>query len=722
MKNYKRRMLRLFASCPLGVADLLAGEITPLGARRVRTDRAGVRFEGDLACAYRVCLWSRLASRVMLQLKQFDSGDNQQLYAGVQDIDWQDHLPPGDSTLAVNFTGTNEAIRNTHFGTLKVKDAIVDQLRAATGTRPSIAKYRPDIRVNLHLQGARATLSLDLSGEPLHQRGYRRQGGPAPLKENLAAALLLRADWPKWAAQGGRFTDPLCGSGTLVIEAALLAMNIAPGLAREYFGFLAWRGHDQALWRELCEEAQGMRRDFEAPRAALAGYDADARAVEAALTNARAAGVAEQVEFQRLELQALEPAKLRARCPGLLLTNPPYGTRLGEVADHLPLYRLLGERIREVFDGCDAWVFSADQQLLDALGAPAARSHRMFNGPLECRLVKLAASGQGTAVAAPEHHADDALVNRLHKNMRRLRGWLKQEGIECFRLYDADLPEYAFALDVYRTETDSWLLAQEYAPPAQVDPRAVARRRDVAVRSFARALEVEEGQVLLRERRPQRGAAQYEKHAEQALWRVVREGGCRFRVNLSDYLDTGLFLDHRPTRALVASMADGGRLLNLFAYTASATVYGAAGGAVESLSIDLSHTYQDWARRNFELNGLDLRRHRLLRADCLQWLQEPGDAGRFDLIFLDPPTFSTSKAMRSTLDIQRDHVALIQGAARLLSARGRLLFSTNRRDFVMDRSALSLLRLEDISRQTLPRDFARNPRVHQTWLITQPGT
>ena len=311
-------------------------------------------------------------------------------------------------------------------------------------------------------------------------------------------------------------------------------------------------------------------------------------------------------------------------------------------------------------------------------------------------------------------------ANRLQKNLRTLARWLKREHISCYRLYDADIPEYAVAVDVYEGER-RWVHVQEYAAPRGVDAGRAQARLSEAVGVIRDLLEIPAEQLFLKVRRQQKGKAQYQKLGAHGEFHIVEEGGNRFLVNFSDYLDTGLFLDHRITRAVLAELAGGRHFLNLFAYTASASVYAARGGAVSTTSVDLSRTYLDWARRNLELNGCGGRQHRLVQANTLEWLEQAAGRHRFGLIFLDPPSFSTSKRMQGTFDVQRDHVRLIKATARLLEPDGLLVFSNNRRRFSMDRAALPELFIEDISRATLPRDFERNPRIHNCWRIRWPA-
>src|ERR1700761_6161944 len=255
---------QFLASSPRGLADLLARELVTFGAQNVKERSTGVAFTGSLRAAYRACLESRIANRVFLELGHFEVSDAEGFYKAVRSIDWPAHLAPG-ATLACDFSGRHPFITHTHFGALKLKDAIVDSIRDSTGSRPDVALERPSVRVHAHANGNAITVSLDLSGESLHRRGYRGEAGEAPLKENVAAGILMRSGWGEMAAAGAQFLDPMCGSGTLVIEAAIIAAGIAPGLMREYYGFLGWRGHDAQVWQEVLEAAEDRARTAPPP-------------------------------------------------------------------------------------------------------------------------------------------------------------------------------------------------------------------------------------------------------------------------------------------------------------------------------------------------------------------------------------------------------------------------------------------------------------------------
>ena len=769
--------LSLFATVPRGLESLLAGELRGLGAAHVKQVRAGVAFSGSLETAYRTCLWSRVAGRVLLPVTSGKAADGDELYKTAQGVDWSHHLDV-DATLAVDFTGANDRIRDTRFGAVRIKDAIVDQFRATSGgKRPSVDARAPDVRVNAHLAGTRVAISIDLSGQSLHRRGYRAEKVQveAPLKENLAAGLLLYAAWPAEAAAGASLLDPLCGSGTLPIEAALMAADVAPGLLRAEaetkpgaapaFGFLHWNGHDAELWAALLLEARerrgaGIKRLAAArPGVSIRGSDRDQRAVKVARDFVKRAGLHGLVVIDHAQLETVTAPAER----GLLATNAPYGERL-DAADTEAVYRQLGERLREAFPRWSAVVLAGDQRQLKSVGLAPKRETELRNGPLECVLAYYEPGAAPTGAAAPrtaraevrsssrktpepERPAAPAeppaptgprrslgggaeyLANRLRKNQRRLAKRLQREGITCYRLYDADLPEYNLVVDVY----GEWVHVQEYAAPPEIDRDKAKRRLDEAVEVIGAVLETPPERVVLKERRRQRGAAQYERRGDQSKLLEASEDDLAYLVDLGTYLDTGFFIDQRLTRRLVRKLAGGRRFLNLFAYTGTMTVNALAGGSPASTTVDLSATYLAWAEKNLAANGFSAGGevwphpsgkteapaasgpHTLVQADCLRWVAEAG--GAYDLIWLDPPTFSNSKKMgRATFDVQRDHADLIRLVARrLLAPGGILLFATNLRNFRLERSELGGLEVKDLSRATLAFDCERGANRHHVF-------
>ena len=714
--------LSFLATGPAGIEPLLAAELAELGATAPEPTRGGIRFQGPLELAYRACLWSRVASRILLPLVEFPAADVEALYAGLHDLPWEEHLAVND-TLAVDFSGGGPGVDHTHFGAQRVKDAIVDRFRARVGQRPGVDPRRPDLRLHARWQRGQVMIGIDLSGDSLHRRGYREATVIAPLKETLAAALLLKAGWPVIASGGGPLLDPLCGSGTLAIEAAWMAGDHAPGLLREYWGFNGWLGHIPALWKRLLAEARDRRETGRARIPPILASDRDPKAVRATSINAGRAGVAGHIRIERRDWSAVAPP---SGPPGLLIANPPYGERLGEADELDALYAQLGDRLKSHFQSWRAALFTGNPAQGKRMGLRAVKSHVFHNGPLECRLLQFrvepeffvdrdAADRRARAAGLERALATGAesFVNRLRKNLRHLGRWAEREGVTCYRLYDADLPEYAVAVDRY----EKWLHVQEYAPPPSVDAERARERLEQALAVLPAVLEVPPEQIFLKVRQRQRGPSQYQKQDSRGRFHEVREGPARLLVNFTDYLDTGLFLDHRPTRRLLRDLATGRRFLNLFGYTGTATVHAGLGGATHTTTVDLSATYLDWARRNLELNGCSGSRHELIQADCREWLVWA--RGQYDLIFLDPPTFSNSRRLHETLDVQRDHVDLLRQTLRLLAPGGVLIFSTNHRRFRLDREALTDLDIEDWSRRTLPLDFARDPKIHQCWRMTR---
>ncbi|WP_339510334.1 bifunctional 23S rRNA (guanine(2069)-N(7))-methyltransferase RlmK/23S rRNA (guanine(2445)-N(2))-methyltransferase RlmL [Pseudomonas sp. RL_15y_Pfl2_60] len=742
----------LFLTCPKGLEGLLLEEASTLGLEEVREHTSAVRGFAQIETAYRLCLWSRLANRVLLVLKRFPVKDAQSMYEGVLEVDWYEHMEP-NGTLAVEFSGNGSGIDNTHFGALKVKDAIVDKLRQKDGTRPSVDKLNPDLRIHLRLDRGEAILSLDLSGHSLHQRGYRLQQGAAPLKENLAAAVLIRAGWPRIAAEGGALADPMCGVGTFLVEAAMMAADVAPNLTREQWGFSKWLGHVPAIWKKLQAEAQeradiGMAK----PPLWIRGYEADPRLIQPAKNNIDRAGLSHWIKVYQGEVATFEPRPDQNQ-KGLVICNPPYGERLGDEASLLYLYQNLGERLRQACMGWEAAVFTGAPDLGKRMGIRSHKQYAFWNGALPCKLLLIKVQPEQfvtgerrtpeqrerereqnelVASAAPVVAAKSAapaavpveqarlseggqmFANRLQKNLKQLGKWARKEAVQCYRLYDADMPEYALAVDLY----GDWVHVQEYAAPRSIEPEKAQARLFDALAAIPQALNVDKSKVVIKRRERQSGTKQYQRQSAQGQFMEVSEGGAKLLVNLTDYLDTGLFLDHRPLRLRIQREAAGKRFLNLYCYTATASVHAAKGGARSTTSVDLSKTYLDWARRNLSLNGFS-DKNKLEQGDVMAWLAE--DRNEYELIFIDPPTFSNSKRMEGIFDIQRDHVALLDLAMARLASGGVLYFSNNFRKFVLDETLTARYQVEEITSSTLDPDFARNSKIHRAWRITARG-
>jgi len=752
-------MFNYFIPTAKGLAPLLEVELKELGIDNTKQIAGGVSFDGSLEQGYQVCLWSRFASRVLLKLSEFKVIDPMDLYLGCSNIPWETHFDV-DKTFSIDFSGSNDEIRNTQFGALKIKDAIVDRFRKKFDQRPNVEKRDADMRFSGRLFKDKASIYLDLSGSPLHLRGYRTIAGEAPLRETLAAGIVKRSGW-----KGEALLDPMCGSGTLIIEAAMMSLNIAPGSLRETFGFEQWKKHDVETWKTLKTTAQVYaKRAVKDCTTRFYASDLSKDMVSIARQNAQRAGVAELIEFSVQDAKKVKaPEELTT---GMLISNPPYGERLGGFSDTISLYTELGHHFKDAFAGWNLSMFAMDTELLSCLGMRAGRSYKFFNGPIECvlknyrispkRNVEPATATKKEEVAVnpaqvhvesteenpwgsistetsfpmaeeseseavfkeaqkikPAIYAED-FANRLLKNIKRLEKWAKRESVDCYRLYDADLPEYNVAIDRY----NEYLIIQEYRAPKEIDAQKVRRRFLDIVSTTRYLLDLNDNQLIIKVRERQKGRQQYEKLDSKKQRLVVQEGQAKIIVNLQDYLDTGLFLDHRPTRLRIAKMAEGKDFLNLFCYTATASVHAALGGAKSTTSVDMSNTYLNWGQENFTENGIQ-GKHEFIQQDCIKWLQHSHEM--YDLIFIDPPTFSNSKRMSDVFDVQDDHVALLTSAAERVNPNGDIIFSNNKRGFKLDIESIKALGfyVKDISKASIPEDFKGNSKIHQCWLLTK---
>lgn len=704
-------------TCARGTSGVLCEELRSIGIPILEEKPGTVLVEPSLRNAYGALLYSRIASRVLWVLSDAPVDDANDLYEASRAVSFADHFGP-DQTLAVDCVGKHPAFGDRGYAARKVKDAIVDRMREIHGRRPNVDPSAPDIRIHVFLEDGRARLSLDLSGGGLHRRGYRPSGMAAPLRENLAAALLWLASWPERAREGAPLVDPMCGSGTFLVEAACIAGDVAPGLDRGRHGFEAWFGHDRALWERLTREAREKKAAGLARIPRIVGFDVSERSLEGARESIRRAGWAGRIDVQRMRFTELDLAKagLSDERPGVVVLNPPYGERLGDATELVPLYERIGDVLRRNFRGYSAYVLTGSASLAKRIGLKPTKRHVVWNGPIECRFLEfpIAAtavqSAEGPSWRKPSAEAA-MFENRLRKNLARLGRWAAREGITAYRVYDADVPEFNVAIDLYEGAAH----VQEYERPPWIDRERAERRLSDVLLVIPTVLGVDPDEIYVKVRRRQRGGAQYGRLSDDSRTRIVSEGGHRFLVNLSDYLDTGLFLGERRVRALLGELAPGRRFLNLFAHTCSATVYAAKGGAVASKSVDLSNTYLGWALTNFELNGVDPTRHARLRADCLEFLGQHRE--RYGLIYLAPPTYSRSKAMNRDLDVVRDAIELVSGAASLLEPRGVLIFTTHAKGVTLSRDALPGFAIDEISAKTASPDFERSP--HRAFRITR---
>jgi len=719
IRRKRARPDKFTAPCPQGLASLLAAEIRAFGGSDVVVESTAVHWQGNLETGYRACLWSRYASRVLLHVHEFSARDDHDLYRALRAVDWDRHHHP-TTTFAVGATVRDGFTSHSRYLEQRVKDAIVDHCLGRHRVRPRVDRDRPRVRFHLHLDGATGVLSFDLAGVPLNRRGYRTDEGPAAIKENLAAALITLSGWPEAAATGAPLFDPMCGGGTLLIEAALIHGDVAPGLNRRHFGFLAWPCHDPALWSRLLEEALAREEAGQnKPWPRIAGWDRDPEAVAKARANIRGAGLEDRIQVTCRPLGHWRPETGEAERVWVVL-NPPYGRRLHDAPSLRYLYRGLGRRVREALgERARIGLITSDVELADQVHIDWERVTPVRNGPIACRFYV----GRGYAEPEPgprirlhpfELDEGRDLANRLRKNYERLLPFLRRHGLEAFRLYDRDIPAYNLVVDVY----GHFVHVQEFEAPGGMDPEVAKARFRLALEVLRALFCLRRQQVIVKTRRRQRGKAQYQRRGKSGRPRVVREGDLAFLVNLTDYLDTGLFLDHRATRRRIREGVRERRFLNLFSYTGAATVAAAAGGAGKTVSVDASATYLEWTAANLALNGFAPEDHQLTQADVLRWLA--AHERRYGLIFVDPPTFSNNRHEKRLFDIRRHHERLLRLAMDRLEEDGVLLFSTNSRKFSLAPALAQDFHVEEITDATIDpvcRRPAARPPAHRCYLF-----
>lgn len=710
---WKLHMQQFLALTSPGIEILLAQELTNLQAEQVVQKPEGVYFTSTIANAYKICLYSRLSTRILLKLGEGDANNKDELFSSASTINWSQLFLP-ENTFAIDFVGTNDEIRNSQFGALTVKDALVDNFRDQGMERPSVDKSTPDISFQARLLKQKITIYLDFSGRSLFKRGYREHSGAAPLKEHLAAAIITRSGWLNDTSKP--LLDPMCGSGTILIEAIAMAAGYAPGIDRHKWGFDYWLDHQVDVWHDqLTSAKEKSQLGIEQLKAKVFGVDIDSRVLRTAQQNAKNAGLQKFIEFSCKDINKLTNAFGHK---GTFLFNPPYGERIGELPELVENFVLLGRKLKTQFVDWRVAILTANVELLSMMKLASIKRYKFKNGPLDCQLALYELDEKQVAGSIDNtefEHKDSAFANRLLKNKKNFKNWIKKENIECYRLYDADIPEYNVAIDIYADH----LVIQEYAAPKNIEVEKVAKRLQEVIYFAPKVLNIPTDKVILKTRAKQKGSDQYQKTDQNKQSIIVHEHGAKLKVNLWDYLDTGLFLDHRKTRQIVAKKAKNKSLLNLFAYTGSVSLQAALHGAESITTVDMSNTYLSWAQDNFALNKLSSHKYQFVQADCLTWLKE--NKTMFDVVFVDPPTFSNSKRMGESFDVQRDHIALITDAVNSLAEGGELIFTNNKRNFKMDFEAMNALNLnvQPISELTLDVDFQRNKHIHNSWIITR---
>ncbi len=808
--------MKLTAACAFGLEALLKRELIALGYEARVSQPGRVVFEGDWEAVCRSNIWLRTADRVLIEVQQFEAPDFDALFDTVKDFDWSQFIPE-DASFPVIGRSRLSQLSSVPAIQRSVKRAVVESLKRFHGVEV-LPETGATYKIEIALLNDIATLTIDSTGPSLHKRGYRKLAAEAPIKETLAAAMV---DLSVWNPERP-LIDPFCGSGTIPIEAALIGLNMAPGMNRQFSSSL-WNTFPSQLWSAAIDEANDLRRRDVTLQ--IIGTDRDEEVLSLARYHSQQAGVADQIHFQQKSFDELRSK----REFGCVITNPPYGERLEEQKRLIGLY----ESIPAVMQRLPTWslfLITNMPQFESLIQKKATRRRKLFNGRLECTyyqflgprpprqkpspteaelrpepevLIKVTpqatvsssedpkATDPATSRSIPmvvvnqakpapveidltpkvnepvpdahpraestktppvmadletsaepavaktskpnsraneaplfgglqskDHEQAEIFSNRISKRAKHLRRWPTKRGITCFRLYERDIPEIPLVVDRY----EDYLHITEYERPHERDLARHAAWLELMKKTAAATLDLPISHVFLKRRRRDNDTRQYEKIDSMGKLIPVHENGLTFLVNLSDYVDTGLFLDHRLTRQMVFDEATDKDFLNLFAYTGSFSVYAAAAGARSTTTVDLSRNYLDWASENFKANELSGPAHRFIASDSIGFLESAArdPRQRFDLAVVDPPTFSNSKRTESDWDVQSRHVELLSGVRSVMRPDGIVYFSTNFRRFKFHEHELPGFDCREISKQTVPEDF-RNRRIHRCWrMVCKP--
>ena len=798
----------LIAACAFGLEAIVRRELAGLGIEATIGESGRVHFRGSLETVAQANLWLRCADRVLIRVAEFPAADFDALFETTKAIRWSDWLPV-DAEFPVTGRSVKSTLTSVPACQRAIKKAIVDAMQRDHSTE-TLPETGPMFNVDIAILKDVATITIDTTGRSLHRRGYRTQVSAAPLKETLAAAMVMLSYWKR----DRPLIDPFCGSGTILIEAAMIGRNMAPGQSRE-FSFEQWPDSPRETVLNL--RADALQNVLEPLPQRLLGSDTDFRVLRLARENAEAAGVTADVHFETANVRDLQSR----RRFGCLITNPPYGMRLGKDWEIEELYAALPHVLRHL----PTWSFyflTAFNGFEKTLGRSADRRRKLYNARIECtyyqfqgpkpvlgegkRIVDaeprveneteneselsgepelnrqpetnelepsaretLADPNVGRRSEAPENspeptaapeptstpeattpatkpaiskprnpnpnpnpnpyvhavgpaafgampdnaqHQADLFATRLRKRAKHFRRMLGRRNVTCYRIYERDVPEIPLVVDRY----ENYLHLSEFERPHDRDVAAHANWLDLMAATAGEALDVPKQNVYLKRRSRQRGKTQHEKIAETQQRIPVQENGLTFLVNLADYVDTGLFLDHRITRQMVRDQSAGKHFLNLFSYTGSFTTYAAAGGAASTTSVDLSQNYLDWAKENLAANGLAGPQHKVVAMDTGEFIRKHRPGEFYDLVVCDPPTFSNSKSLDEDWNVQRDAVPLLIDVLKLVRPGGVVFFSTNFRTFKFDTKALSVTKIHELSKQTVPEEF-RNRRIHRCWRI-----
>ncbi|CAL4323131.1 bifunctional 23S rRNA (guanine(2069)-N(7))-methyltransferase RlmK/23S rRNA (guanine(2445)-N(2))-methyltransferase RlmL [Buchnera aphidicola] len=694
----------LFISTIFGCEDLLEKELNILGATNLKLIKGGIYCSVNKHVLYNILMWSRIASRVFLCIKNFSIQNSNDLYTNIYNIEWNTIFHHND-TFMIRFKGTNNIIRNTLFGTFIIKDAIMDYFYKKEFFRPIVNRVSADICITAFLFKNVVHIMLNLSGDALHQRGYSKiSKNITPIKENLGMAIVLRSGWNFKSL----LIDPMCGSGTLLIEAAMFSSDRAPGLKRKKWGFQNWKNHDKKIWENTQKEAlYKFEIGIKTCKQIFLGYDYNKNCIKEAKIHALNAGVDGIIQFSQKNINDFKNI-FEKNHKGTILSNPPYGERHKTKNQVAALYIQIGFVSQKHFHQWNISIFSSSIYLLNFIQMPFYKKFFYKNGPLNCIQRNYIASSSSDDTCINEYK------NRLNKNFKKFKKWKFLNNIDCFRVYNADLPNYNIIIDLYK----NWMVIQEYEAPKEINPEYAHKRLCQSVYYAKKILSIPINNIILKLRKKQKKGKQYEKFHHNNNFFEIQEYNLKFLVNLTDYLDTGIFFDKRLIRKLITNISYGKDFLNLFSYTGTASVAAASGGARSTTTIDISKTYIKWSMKNMSINHFTSNNHIFIQQDCLDWLKISNK--KFDLIFVNPPTFSNSKKMKKFFYLKKDYLILMIHLKKILKNDGKIIFSSSTHNFDINIKHLNAIKLyaKNITKKITPQDMIKNIHVHHSWLIT----
>lgn len=692
-----------------GLEEILAQELKNLGLQQVRAKKRFVTGLGNLKDLYRANLWARTAIRILRPIANFTAPDEKSFYDQIKAIDWSPWLKT-QGTLAIDAHVHSSFTTHSLFLAQLTKDAIADQFREKTGDRPSVDLENPDLRIAVNLFRNQVEVSVDSSGDSLHKRGYRKKSGEAPLNECLAAGILLNSNW----AGEMPLVDPMTGSGTLAIEAGLIAKNVAPGLFRTKFGFQNWSDYDPNLFNDLVLEAQKViKTELKFP---ILAFDKDSEMIKIAQENIERAGLNEWIRVETSDFFTQTPSET----VGIVVMNPPYDERL-EVENLAKFCQQIGNKLRSDYKGWTAFVLMGNSEAAKEIASRPDEKFPLFNGAIGCELLKIKI-GESSVVTSPQSREEllavhpkweaklNSFSNRLKKNLKHYSKWAQRERLLCWRVYDRDIPELPFILDFY----GRFIHFAEVPRNHDHSPLEHVSYLNLMKQTAAEITQIPEQNIFLKTRK-----AQKLPKTETTSLVEVKERNHRFLVNFVDYVDVGLFLEYRKVREWIEKEAKGKDFLNLFSYTGTATVCAAAGGAKSTGSVDASSTYIDWAKKNMDLNEVRDSQHIFYRSDVMEFLNSSKKF--YDYCWVDPPVNSVNRTTGKEFNVQEDHVALLLLVLERIKPQGKILFTTNCQSFEFKEWAIkesAKVEINDLTHALTPTDFERT-QPFKAWVISK---